>query len=264
MSETYRKKSDWDTLWNKIAPHLQNQTYFREFKELQALPSLLDGIHAFVDVGASFGPYTWLAHHCLKNARIMAIEANPKICSHLEREKAKIQEDGNDRGNTIEIVNHPLSNTKKTVVFEIDKDDYSVSALAGTKARSENQSLMRIELETTTLDMLFPDDAPDLVKLDIEGAEWRALDGARNVLAAGKTTFIVEIHPWGDAEIKKRPSDVFKLFRSMNYTVSRLNHHWLFEPKSPSLVNCGMSFIYGVAANTPALRSLARILIGKS
>jgi FkbM family methyltransferase len=264
MSKNNLTESDWDKLWNKIAPHLQDQTYFREFKELQALPSLLEGVHVFVDAGASFGPYTWLAHHCLEHARIIAIEANPKICSHLDKERAEILGNGNDRGNDIKIVNHPLSNTKESVVFEIDENDYSVSTLAGTKIHSETTSLMRVELETTTLDMLFPDNPPDLVKLDIEGAEWRALEGARKVLAAGKTTFIVEIHPWGDAEIRKRPSDVFKLFRSMNYTVSRLNHHWLFEPKSPSPVNRGMSFIYGVAANTPALRSLARILIGKS
>ena len=40
--------------------------------------------------------------------------------------------------------------------------------------------------------------ARTFVKIDVEGAELRVLNGARKHIAAGRTTFFTEISWWGD------------------------------------------------------------------
>jgi hypothetical protein len=37
------------------------------------------------------------------------------------------------------------------------------------------------------------------VKIDVEGAELKVLQGSPNILAAGKATFLIELHDWADA-----------------------------------------------------------------
>ena len=253
----HKNNNNWEKMWANISRHVSNHTYSKELSELESMQALLPGVKVFVDAGANFGPYTWLAHYVLENSEIIAIEANPRISEHLKAEAENIRLSADSRGNTIKIVSHPLSDSVHDILFNIDQNDYSVSTIAGTKV-SSNDNLSSLQLRTTTLDHLFPNNTPDLVKLDIEGTEWRALDGARGIIAKAQTMFFVEIHPWGDASVSKKPSDVFKLFRESGYSVKRLNHHWLFSPEQPGVVNLIASHIYGIACDNTLLRSLAR------
>jgi hypothetical protein len=41
--------------------------------------------------------------------------------------------------------------------------------------------------------------------MDIEGAEYRALLGSKRFWASLETTFLIEVHPWGDPERKRYP-----------------------------------------------------------
>ena len=51
-------------------------------------------------------------------------------------------------------------------------------------------------VESTTIDLLSEEYniVPDLVKIDVEGAEYKALMGATNVARQQKTSFFVEMH----------------------------------------------------------------------
>jgi methyltransferase FkbM-like protein len=85
------------------------------------------------------------------------------------------------------------------------------------------------------LDSLFPGETiPDLVKIDVEGGEYRVLLGSTGLLKAGKTRFMVEVHPWGDPILGKRESDVFDLLGNFRYDFKRLHHHWLFAKSGSS------------------------------
>lgn len=60
---------------------------------------------------------------------------------------------------------------------------------------------------------------PNVIKMDIEGAEWKALKGMQTILADNKCRFvIVEIHPklLGD----KTPEDIEDFFSQSNFIVS--------------------------------------------
>src|SRR6476661_409391 len=92
----------------------------------------------------------------------------------------------------------------------------------------------KFEVDCITLDNLFEDVDPDLVKIDVEGSEYRVLTGARRILKRGKCRFLVEVHPWGDETVRKMPADVFRLFAEFGYDFRRTHRHWLFEKSSHS------------------------------
>src|SRR5215471_4230245 len=85
----------------------------------------------------------------------------------------------------------------------------------------------RVETITVTVERL--DDAlsggyrPDVVKIDVEGAELGVLQGARGTLAAHHPTVIFE-HGLGSADhYGTRPQDVFDLFEALRYRILDLD-----------------------------------------
>jgi FkbM family methyltransferase len=261
----YKKLNDqaWDELWAKVEPHLANSLHHPEIEEFKLLPSLLDGISSFVGVGASYGPYSWIVNYSLSNTKIIAIEGNPYLCEHMRGEWKKIENSGETNGNSFEVINAPLSNKSEMVIFDVNQEDFFTSSIAGvSEVSAASSTTENVKIKAVTLDELFSADPPDLIKIDIEGAEWRAVDGARLLLKSKKSRFLLEIHPWGDAELHKKPSDVFSLFRKFNYTVVRINHHWLFLPEKPSIANRVLSIHYGFASDSLFLRKVAVTLLG--
>ena len=63
---------------------------------------------------------------------------------------------------------------------------------------------------------------PDLVKVDVEGAEAEVIRGARGLLSARRTTWIVEIHEGSSLD------DLQGIFQNESYRMRRL------EPRSGS------------------------------
>jgi hypothetical protein len=58
---------------------------------------------------------------------------------------------------------------------------------------------------------------PDFVKIDVEGSELRVLKGWKNILNAGSTIFLIEVHGWKDPEGQKNPKDVIKFMKKFDY-----------------------------------------------
>src|SRR5580658_7195938 len=87
------------------------------------------------------------------------------------------------------------------------------------------------------LDSFYRPSRKTLIKIDIEGAEYRAVLGADRFLASDHTVFFIELHGWGDAEIRKYPLDVCTFFRRKGYGVRHVGHrvrnHYLFRKEGP-------------------------------
>lgn len=255
---------DWDQLWSKAHRHLAGIPYLREKSELQGLPRLLENVKCFVDVGASYGPYTWVGHYVLEGCDLFCVEANPAFAGHIEKEWEGLVEKGESRGNRLHVVQRPVSNSESEMLFQVDPVHPFHSFLIGMKDTSADDIKPDVlTLKTVMLDGLFADKpTPDLIKIDIEGAEWRALDGARGLIKKRVTRFLLEIHPWGDSSLSKRPSDIFRFFREHNYSVERINTHWHFLPKKPSLMNRTMSVAYGFVLNHVAIKQFLKRVLG--
>ncbi len=167
-----------------------------EHKDIQKLD--LDR-KTIVDVGANIGVYTIpLAKH-YPNAKVFAIEASPTIFNEL-----KANCEVNNLVNVI-LINKAVSNKDNEVIeFYTSPTRSGASTMVGEWRRfitEEYGAKFGVEkVETLTIDTMIRTmglDEISLLKLDIEGAENLALEGAKNALGHKKIkNMMIEYHTY--------------------------------------------------------------------
>ena len=126
--------------------------------------------------------------------------------------------------------------------FISDKCDESVdfytqdSGAAGSRykgfAKTAAQMNSHYLVQTLTIDYLVSQFqmVPDLVKIDVEGAEREVLGGSTELAAKGNTVFFVEIHSGPELSITDNTSGIINWSQKNNYTA------WYLRDKSPLTV----------------------------
>jgi FkbM family methyltransferase len=230
------------------------QRYFgdtmQEREELARLGDLLDGVRYFADIGAGLGQYALHADALMTDARIHAVEADPVRHARLA-ELASVS----TRSNRITVVHAAVADLAGQLAFHRTEADKSGGLFP--YQQDESFEWEQVTVPAFTLDALFAADPPDLIKIDIEGSELRALHGARRILEQRKVRLLVEVHPWGDPTLPAQPSDVFLFMARNGYGFTRVGRLWLFAPSRPSRLLIRARTV-GFVANRPQLRRLAR------
>jgi FkbM family methyltransferase len=204
-----------------------------ERDEIEHLPELLKGVSLFVDVGASLGQYTFFANRILKSASLYCIEADPVRVHRLTELASKWEKTSTNR---ITVIHAAAAEQAGTVDFFTTDANVSGGLFvheAGDVTVQATLQWSKSEVPCISLDSLFKNLDPDLIKIDVEGSEYTVLLGARRILERGKCRFLVEVHPWGDKSAQKMPADIFKLFEHFGFSFKRTHRHWLFEKSNP-------------------------------
>ncbi len=146
------------------------------------------------DVGAHTGLFTLLA--CRSNPDLTkAIAFEPTARAH-----SRILENliSNALVDKVDVEQLAISDKLETVSLMHYEDHYQIGTGASFLGTEKPFDVTRRETcETTTIDRhveltgLFP----ELMKIDVEGAESYALRGARNVISERRTTFLIEVLP---------------------------------------------------------------------
>ncbi len=208
------------------------KTYFGELQiekeEIGDLPSQLEGCGLFIDVGASLGMYTCFANRALENARIIAVEADPDRFRELQNNCEKWQAEGS---NEISAVFAAAGDCHQQLEFF--KTGSHISG--GVFAISErSDSFDKVEVPQIMLDDFYEEGVKTFVKIDVEGAELRVMEGAKRLVESGLSRFTIGIHSWGDKERKKTPMDFLKFVRSQKLAISKSSNNmtanYLFQP----------------------------------
>ncbi len=157
-----------------------------------------------IDVGAAFGFYTILASKRVgQQGKVVAIEPQPDSFEMLNR-NIRLNKLTNTR-----TLNYAVSSKKATLKL------YSTYSVIQERARQSLQSY--IEVRADTLDNLLRHVGIDLVnwiKIDVEGAEYKVLTGAKEILSANKPiSILVEIHG------KDTYGPVIELLKSNNFNI---------------------------------------------
>jgi FkbM family methyltransferase len=214
-----------------------NEAYFGEHRHekevLDRLTVMLRGARVFVDIGASLGQYTFFANKVMKKARIIAVEPDPIRFEELARNCDKWRSLSD---NELIAINAAVSDKDGKIRFYTTQTNISgglfVHEVKSTVlGASEIEALhwKEIFVESCRVDTLLAGVIPDVVKIDVEGAESRVLRGAKGLLKAGRTKFLVELHGgWTDPEGQKDLSEVHRLMASFGYEPSNLCGHTLF------------------------------------
>ena len=145
-----------------------------------------------VDVGANTGYYTLIAGIANDASRILAIEPVPRVCDLL---RSNVERNG--MGDRCEIVTAAVSSVSGSVSFHVPHDDVPTSASLHTGGFRGHAGDLT-EVPCRTLDELCASGEPvDLMKIDVEGFEDAALEGARSVLQHSRPALIIECNPDG-------------------------------------------------------------------
>lgn len=137
---------------------------------------------AILDLGGHVGASALFFRLRYPAARIVAVEASPRLVRLLRR---------NTAGLGIEVLHAAVAPAPGSVTFSEAAESWAGSIGTGTGGAGH-----AVEVPAVTLDQLLVEYGIDAVKMDVEGAEFAIVDGARRLAAA--TTYWGEIHALRD------------------------------------------------------------------
>jgi FkbM family methyltransferase len=166
----------------------------------------------FLDIGANMGFYSLGASLVNEKLQVLAFEPNPVI-----RESLMQNIDLNDAEKNIEIIELALSNFKGEATF-------SVPAFTGSGGGSlknlhpEEGAPTEFTVEVEKLDNLRKrlNDA-DLLKIDVEGAEFQLIKGGMEFIVKNRPTIVIELLRKWMKPFQSSPQDVIDLLSELNY-----------------------------------------------
>lgn len=134
----------------------------------------------FVDVGAHIGSVLGGVLANSRPGRIIAVEAIPDKAAHLRKAFG-----------TVDIVECAVGPQTGEVEFTIDTAASGYSSL-DPAVRDRVASFKVITVQMRPLDDILPKQGVDIMKIDIEGAELGALQGAEMVIAGSRPVVVFE------------------------------------------------------------------------
>lgn len=152
-----------------------------------AFARLIKGKRRVFDIGANWGFYVLLAHKYREGGcEIVAFEPHPRSAKEL---RTQITLNGIDR---VQVVEAAMSDRQGTVEF-IDTGSAIGQRMSGLN--QESADARKLIVPAITLDAAAERfGMPDLVKIDVEGAENMVLEGGQKVLTTQRPMLVVEIH----------------------------------------------------------------------
>jgi len=155
--------------------------------ELQAcIARELKSGNIFFDIGANAGFFSLIgARKVGEKGKVIAFEP---LAENVET--IMVQSKLNDFSNRIIVEQVALSDQEGSAKFLLHSNNSMGKLIDEGEAGSQ-----AIMVPISTLDRMAEKyGIPDFVKIDVEGNESRVLEGAKHVLKAGKTVFLIELH----------------------------------------------------------------------
>ncbi len=188
------------------------------------------------DVGANAGIYTLVASR--RGARTVAFEPSRKAAQLLEEHLALNQLEA-------DVVQAVVVDHDGEVSF-FEQGSANTSSISEASARTgeglTEGEVVEVARPAVSLDSYCAGSGlwPDVVKLDVEGAEALALAGASAWLGRRRGVLFLELHPWSLAQLGQSERDVFELLDSSGWTWLLIEdngntRHYQVFPGPPSL-----------------------------
>ncbi len=193
-----------------------------------ALRPLLQPGMTFLDLGANIGYFSLLAASLVgQGGRVLAFEPNAYNVSLLS---LSARANGFEQ---LEIFPFAVAERATTFIFDnVGGSNGMISEIPAGAAADDlfNRTLVR----SVRLDELLGDlDQLDVVKIDIEGAEYRALQGARQLLERHHPIILSEFSPPGLQNVSGVPGEAYlQLLLGLGYELAVLN-------EDGTLTDCG-------------------------
>lgn len=160
-----------------------------EHSERKTIKDFLEEIRSddvVYDIGANIGVYSCLGASKNQKCAIHAFEPVPKNAERLNDNVER-----NNQGSQVMIHRNAVADKTGKRRFNIERNDVGT---VGSSLATEYDDA--IEVEVISIDDKIPNElpAPDVVKIDAEGSEFKVLQGMENQLGTVRTIYC-ELHP---------------------------------------------------------------------
>jgi FkbM family methyltransferase len=223
-----------------LQEHMGGQIFFRgsySGDQLTLIENLLDTHGVFIDAGANQGEFSIAAARIVPQGKVFAFEPVTRF-----REKLKENIRLNNFEN-IHVIPVALGEQEGALpIYDNPEPFYDgtkhegLPSLFVSKTRSFAHEVVPVRRLDDVLDELGILRV-DVIKLDIEGAEWIALRGAVNTLARCRPTLILEIGRETCQAAGYEPEALVEWLTSMNYRIEKIIDGGKTLPINPALLD---------------------------
>jgi len=194
------------------------------------LSKILKENSTFFDIGGYRGYYSILAHHFMKGTGdIVIFEPDKKNYFYIKEtiKKNKIK--------NIKIENLAISKTSGKVPFYISNSEstHSLGKANDNFFEGKFTQIKKIFVNTISLDEYLTKTSyyPDIIKIDVEGAELDVLKGMKNNIKKRKPEILLEIHEQKLPSFNYNADDLYNYFKYLKLTPYLIKKNKLIEIK---------------------------------
>lgn len=190
-----------------------------EKKVTEMLIGSLDGAKCFVDVGTNLGWYTCLACKHMPQGVVYGFELDDFNFSLLKKNLAI-----NSCSNA-EVHNIAVSDSTGLVSYMRDSKRPSPCFVLHSDAMDHNRRGL-VSVKATSLDdyLESKEFTPDVIKIDVEGAEMNVLRGMERIIKNVKPILFLEVHPNVLPSFNTSPSAIVALLIETGYQVFEIEN----------------------------------------
>ena len=181
ISYRHKGRVRWVNAESATVYHVEHST-----TKLEKMTAVIPGTPRVVmDIGANCGLFAAFVKERFPDVRVICCEPAPDLARVIRK----------NCGSGVELLPYAIDDRCGRAKFYVNGASQQTNSLLKSAADlySEGNVLKEVEVEVRTLDSVCSDlhlTRVDVVKLDIQGAEFRALAGARQMLAGVGVIFI--------------------------------------------------------------------------
>jgi FkbM family methyltransferase len=153
----------------------------------ELLKSQLEPGDCYYDLGAHSGFFALIAGRQVgPSGAVLAVEPDPENVKTVQANVSR------NELTQVAVLQAAVWSSNSQVTFEHALDSTQGHVSSNGHGRTASMCVPAVRLD----DLVFSERrrVPDLIKMDVEGAEWEALQGARRLLAEVKPKLLCEVH----------------------------------------------------------------------
>ena len=208
-------------LWSTGSSYEYILGYYEDPETVKTFLSWLKPETVFYDLGGNAGFYALLANRFISSGRIYSFEPSPSaqriFQEHVKRNSSFIS------NNNIRLLPYALSDSEKQVEFSNDRVQKEGNTyITESSVFSNAEDFLTIPCYSVDGLLKLKYDKPDVIKIDVEGAEYDVLKGAVNTLTLYKPNILLATHDCHLPGVKDKCLD---LLRQLGYRLKHTGNH---------------------------------------
>lgn len=217
MSDEYHEERIGDAKATFLVTNRHEARHFPIKEETPVLSDLLDNTNPddiVYDIGAHIGIYSCLIDDILKSGSVVSFEPHPNNARRLRENAA-------NNNAVIDVYEHALSDKRGSIDLSIS--DNSAGGIGHLSTRDEGDKSISVETFTGSI---FLDEydipSPDILKIDVEGAEVDVVRGFEDALQECRLLYI-EVHPDWMTNYNSSPQELEAILSSHGFSVEKIH-----------------------------------------